>query len=227
MQTSHAVVDGRSTRWDDHRTARRDELVRAARRAVHHLGPDASMDEIATDAGTSKSVLYRYFADKHGLQAAVGRTVVEQMTATLTAAVASAPSARDALRVMVDTYLAMIEHSPNVYRFVTREAGVLPFFDAVVALVGGPYARATGASEAESDAWSNGAVGFIRGAGDWWLGTHDDAARPGAARTVVADMMTGWLWSGVTEQVDSRAEVFAGYSAGARGREPEGDGEGR
>jgi len=192
--------DGRSRRWDDHRVARRDELVHAARRAVHRLGPDASMDEIATASGTSKSVLYRYFTDKHGLQAAVGRAVVEQMTATLSTAAATARSAREALRTMVDTYLAMIEHSPHVYRFVTRGAGVLPFFDAIVALVGAPYARVTGAAEAEARAWAHGAVGFIRGTGDWWLAS-DDGEQSVVERSIVTEMMTGWLWSGVTEGV--------------------------
>ena len=34
------------------------------------------MDEIAAAAGTSKSIVYRYFVDKTGLQMAVGEVVV-------------------------------------------------------------------------------------------------------------------------------------------------------
>ncbi|MBD4579808.1 TetR/AcrR family transcriptional regulator, partial [Xanthomonas citri pv. citri] len=44
--------DGRSVRWDRHRAERRLELVRAARSAVHALGAHASMEEIASHAGT-------------------------------------------------------------------------------------------------------------------------------------------------------------------------------
>ena len=70
------VVDGRSTRWDDHRAIRRAELVHAARKAVHKGGPGVSMDEIAAASGTSKSIIYRYFEDKTGLQIAIGASVV-------------------------------------------------------------------------------------------------------------------------------------------------------
>jgi len=64
-------VDGRDARWAEHRSSRRAELVRAARRAVHHRGPDLSMDDLAAEIGTSKSIIYRYFSDKSGLQGAV------------------------------------------------------------------------------------------------------------------------------------------------------------
>ncbi|NHA01732.1 helix-turn-helix transcriptional regulator [Nocardioides sp. W3-2-3] len=56
--------DGRTTRWDDHRATRRTEFVQAAVRAIDALGPDASVADIAAEAGVSKPVLYRYFSDK-------------------------------------------------------------------------------------------------------------------------------------------------------------------
>ena len=141
------AADGRSTRWADHREARRAELVRIARRTVHHKGPDVSMEEIAAAAGTSKSIVYRYFADKTGLQIAVAEAVVLQIQGALEGVLRIAPTPRDGLRAMVAVYLEMIESSPNVYAFVTRNGSVESggplghFLDSVTALVAAPFAR--------------------------------------------------------------------------------------
>src|SRR3954453_22878646 len=64
--------DGRNTRWDSHREARRAELVEAAVAAIDEHGPSASIADIAASAGVSKPVLYRYFSDKDDLYRAVG-----------------------------------------------------------------------------------------------------------------------------------------------------------
>src|SRR5690606_4220997 len=223
-------VDGRSTRWDDHRTARRAELVRAARKAVHRLGPAVSMDEIAAAAGTSKSIVYRYFDDKAGLRLAVAETVVMQMHDALRAAAQGADSPEMALREMVRVYLEMIESSPNVYWFVTRTAiggnepapvesgrrgrrapaeaadATVPttavdmhplgaYLDSVIELVAEPFARATDVSHADAAAWAAGAVGFVRGSGEWWLGHRHVEASP-LTREELTERVTLWLWTG-------------------------------
>ncbi|MFE7504057.1 TetR/AcrR family transcriptional regulator [Promicromonospora sp. NPDC057488] len=223
-------VDGRSTRWDDHRTARRAELVRAARKAVHRLGPAVSMDEIAAAAGTSKSIVYRYFDDKAGLRLAVAETVVMQMHDALRAAAQQADNPEMALREMVRVYLEMIESSPNVYWFVTRTAigGNEPapvesgrrgrrapapaaddatptspadlhplgaYLDSVIELVAEPFARATDVPPADAAAWAAGAVGFVRGSGEWWLGHRNIESTP-LTREQLTERVTLWLWTG-------------------------------
>ena len=194
--------DGRSTRWAGHRVARRAELVHAARRAVHRHGPDASMDDIAATAGTSKSIVYRYFVDKPGLQMAVGAAVVEQMHTAMEEAGRVAATPREALHGMIDIYLEMAEASPNVYWFVTRpvsEEASAPlghFLDAVAELIARPFARAVAepSGGGAADVWAAGAVGFVRGVGEWWLLHRGDPDAP--TREDLTDRVTAWLWTG-------------------------------
>ncbi|KGM13796.1 TetR/AcrR family transcriptional regulator [Cellulomonas bogoriensis] len=202
-QDAVPTPDGRSARWDAHRNRRRTDLARAARKAVHRHGPEVSMDEIAATAGTSKSIVYRYFTDKAGLQRAVGELVVAQMHDELDRAVRAAGTPRDALRSMIDVYLGMVEHSPHVYHFVTspvsQDASVPlgHFLDAVAGLIAEPVARVLGTGPAHpmgAEVWAAGAVGFVRGAGDWWLDHHDEPDAP--TRTELAERLTTWLWAG-------------------------------
>lgn len=196
--------DGRSTRWDDHRATRRAELVRLARRAVHRYGPDVSMDDIATTAETSKSVIYRYFTDKNGLRLAIGEAVVAQMHSALTKAASAATTPRDELRSMIEVYLEMVEASPNVYWFVTRPveenaaASLGHFLERVGGLIARPLARVmteAGRREAAlADVWAAGAVGFVRGAGEWWLRHGGQIGSP--SRAELTEHVTAWLWTG-------------------------------
>lgn len=186
--------DGRSTRWEEHRSARRKELAVAARKAVHLYGTDISMDEIATFAGTSKSIVYRYFVDKNGLQLAVSEEVMQDIRATLHKAVTSASTPYESVRAMVATYLEMIEHSPNVYHFVTRGEVGLPFFDQMIDVAAIPFAREHNATEAQANAWGAGALGFVRGTGEWWLANGDAPGNP--TREELTESVTQWLWNG-------------------------------
>lgn len=221
------VVDGRSARWADHREARRAELVRVARRTVHHKGPDVSMEEIATAAGTSKSIVYRYFSDKTGLQIAVAEAVVLQIQGALEGVLRVAPTPRDGLRAMVAVYLEMIESSPNVYAFVTRDGSVESggplghFLDSVTHLVALPFARELGERDDElaaspdeaaphapdeaadaakaardslAEVWAAGAVGFVRGSGEWWMAHRGEPGTPD--RATLTAQVAAWLWAG-------------------------------
>ncbi|WP_193312866.1 TetR/AcrR family transcriptional regulator [Georgenia subflava] len=197
--TADVAPDGRATRWAGHRTSRRAELVRGARRAVHHRGPDVSMDEIATEIGTSKSILYRYFTDKTGLQTAVGHEVLGRMREALEQAAASAGGPRERISAMVSVYLEMVDSSPHVYTFVTRPeaaatAGELRGFAAEIgdlvvdsllpALRGDGPAGADEAAEVDPETlavanlWAAGVVGLVRGAAERWMGDRVDDGAP-------------------------------------------------
>lgn len=218
-------ADGRSTRWADHRAARRTELAAVARKVVHHHGPDVPMDEIATAAGTSKSIVYRYFADKNGLQAAVGEVVLADMHARLAEAVDRASTPRDGLRSMIGVYLEMVESSPNVYWFITRPVAedssvtLGRFLDSIAELIARPFVQLLGARDGadpllgeSADVWAAGAVGFVRGSGDWWLAHRDRPDAP--TREELTDRITAWLWTGPVSAL-SRPRVGSDGSSGS------------
>jgi AcrR family transcriptional regulator len=72
-----AVPDERPMRADARRN--HDRLIVAARNVFNEHGPDASLDDIARQAGVGAGTLYRHFPNRHALLAAVYRRDVEDI----------------------------------------------------------------------------------------------------------------------------------------------------
>jgi AcrR family transcriptional regulator len=213
--------DRRDSRWDEHRRARRRELVDAALTAVGRHGAGVGMDEIAAAAGTSKTAVYRHFADRGELHTAVCTRVAEQLTATLRAAMESSDSRRGMLAAAIDAYLAFLEADPEVYRFVvhTHPAGAADgdpittlsdlVGDQAAALVGAAL-RGTGADDTPAPPWGHGVVGLVRSAADWWL----RADRP-MPRGDLAAHLTDLAWAGLSGVVAVASEDAVPTNQGA------------
>jgi AcrR family transcriptional regulator len=134
------TTDGRSTRWDEHRQRRREELVDATLRAIRQHGAAVGMDDIAATAATSKSVFYRHFTDRGGLYAAVAARVDALILRDVTTALgavdpgsadrgpapgsadlgAAGGSPRRLIAAAIDSYLRLVERDPEVYRFIVN-----------------------------------------------------------------------------------------------------------
>lgn len=205
--------DGRDRRWDVHRAERRQALVEATLRAVRQHGSGAGMDEIAAVAGTSKTVLYRHFADKDQLYLAVTEAVHVLIARDLAASIArtggtdGGTDTRAAVAAAVDAYLALVERDPEVYRFVVERpllAGGQSPGDAdpvrgLVQLVGrqvGQTLAAAGVPAGRAATWGHALVGMVRAAADEWI----DSPSP-APRHVLVEQLVDLAWGGLTASV--------------------------
>ena len=194
--------DRRDSRWDAHRAQRRAELVDATLAAVGKHGAGVGMEEIAAEAGTSKTVVYRHFADRAELHVAVCNRVASQLLPKLREAIESNAQPRQMVAAAIETYLAFLEADPELYRFVVHP----PQLDRpdpltnLADLVGEQAAAAVsvaiqqaGRDPAAAAPWGHGVVGLVRSAADWWL----RAERP-MLRSELAAHLTELAWSGLS-----------------------------
>src|SRR5688572_25110569 len=189
--------DRRSTRWSAHREARRAELVEAAVAAIDRHGPSAGLGEIATMAGVSKPVLYRYFADKDDIHTAVGQWGAQHVMDRLMPALLGNGTIRERVAVAVDAYLGVIEEHPNVFLLLVRhrsEGAADPLADgketiaAVISRVMGDALRELGVDAGGAEPWAHGLVGLGLSTGEWWLD------RQTMTRAHVGAYLTDFVW---------------------------------
>jgi AcrR family transcriptional regulator len=204
------VRDRRATRWDAHRQARRVELTDAAILAIRAHGAGVGMDDVAAQAGTSKTVVYRHFADRTELYVAVCVRVADVLLGQVRAAIDGADGPHAQIAAGIEAYLRLIEHDPEVYRFVVhrplvdRSPGADPVAD-LVSLVGDQVAAVVAARTGDSAAaipWGHGIVGMVRAAADNWL------ARPtGMTRSQLAAHLTELAWAGLSGVTASKEDT--------------------
>lgn len=210
--------DGRSRRWDAHRQNRRAELVDAAIRAIRTHGPTVGMGEIASAAHTSKTVVYRHFADKAALYGAV----CERVVVSILDGMGGYPetgnlSPRDLLAMGIDHYLKLIESDPLIYRFVVhppafdRRPDPDPLSD-LTALIGqrvtvllADMLRTMGADAGPAPALGHGLVGLVRAAADNWL----ERGHP-ISREVLTAQLTTFAWSGLASHLPATDSPSSG-----------------
>jgi AcrR family transcriptional regulator len=177
-QRAPTAPDGRSARWTEHRRGRREEFVDAALEAVRRMGPDLAVDDVARSAGVSKTVIYRYFADKDEIVDAVLERILERilLPRLLGELERGRSDGRARLRAVITAFVRLVEDEPSLYRLVY--AGHDGRADPVAAAqrrIAEPLAAimaerlsAAGRPTEPAMIWAYGVVGMVQLAAHWW-----------------------------------------------------------
>jgi AcrR family transcriptional regulator len=198
MATETATRTGVS-KQTQRRERRREELLDVADRVIQRRGVDVSMDEIASEAGITKPVLYRHFGDKDGLFQALTERYVDELAIALRPAI-QATEPRDRLAAAIDAYLVYVEREPERYRFLLhaseqpRTASIVADFRrrniAECAFTSEENLRRAGMDPGFAEPWAECVSGMIRAAGTSWLETRS------LPRERLVDYLTTILWDG-------------------------------
>src|SRR5690349_10044217 len=207
--SGNTTGDARRDRWRSHRAARRAEFVEAAMRALAEHGPDVGMDHIAAEAGVTKPVLYRHFADKADLFVALGHRGTEILFDRLIPALNNEEAPVPRIRRSLDAFFSTVEEHPHLYRLLVRrslanrpvEQDIVAedkelIAQALSALLG-DYLRAMNLDSGAAEPWAHGIVGMVQNVSEWWL------ERRTMSRDAVVEYLTQIIWAaidGVTRQ---------------------------
>lgn len=187
-------IDARTERWREHRLAVRREFVAAALVAIDEHGPNVSMGDIAKAAGTAKLKLYRHFADRSDLYAAIVEHVQTMLWETIMSTV---DLLEDSVTELIDRsaagYASVVADHPNLFRFLVhghflaRTSGRKseasssdPALESAraasdsVARALADAVRGPGVDTATVEMIAYSTFGAVATATDWWLGGSDD-----------------------------------------------------
>ena len=200
-------TDGRKRRWHRHKVERRTELVDGTLDAIRRRGRDVSMDEIATDIGVSKTVLYRYFVDKNDLTTAVMmRFAQTTLMPNLAAALSTDLDGFDLTREIIRVYVETVAAEPEPYRFVMANSSVSKnkviadseqIIARMLALVLRQRMRAVCMDTSGVEPWAFMIVGGVQ------LATHSWMSNPRMASGELIDYLTMMCWGSLCGIVEA------------------------
>lgn len=184
---AESAPDGRATRWDDHKTQRREAILSAALLVVAEDGADASVRDIAGRAGVPRSVVYRVFADRADLDEHLRVRILRDLSERLDPALDPHGTISEAIAFAVDSYIRWIVDYPRLHRFLSigsrarREVGARTVTEAkadiatrVTGLAGAVLA-ANGVDTGLAESLAYGVVGLVDAAVNRWLANPDHA----------------------------------------------------
>lgn len=112
---------GRPRRSPEAVAEQRAHLLESAMTAIRRHGPDVSVEDMASEAGVSKPVLYAAFTDKNGIAEAVAVELVERAEREIFPVLSQSGVTLEAtLRAAVEAFFEIVTADPDIYAFVFR-----------------------------------------------------------------------------------------------------------
>jgi AcrR family transcriptional regulator len=184
------------------REERRLVLLEGAERAIRRIGADASMDDIASEAGITKPILYDHFGDKAGLAAALADRVAEGIRVRLSEVFKREDDPRTLTHDGIASFLEFIETEPELYQFLVQgklvsSASAVPqrrLISRLGTAIGGSlrsHLEDTGGDVSLAEPLSFAIIGSIVVAAEWWVASR------GIDAAALADLLTALVWDGV------------------------------
>ncbi|HEX6421564.1 MAG TPA: TetR/AcrR family transcriptional regulator [Acidimicrobiales bacterium] len=183
------------------RDERRAELLDAAERAIRRIGPRASMDEIAAEAGVTKPILYAHFGDKAGLVSALAARVAARIDSAVSEALSREDEPSVVVASTIEAFCAFVENESHLYRFLVQSAKhgtdvsgprLVSDISSRIAVVLGGALRRAGADSGPAEPWAAAIVGMAFGGATWWV------ERRSMSRADLVDYLSRLLWSGLS-----------------------------
>jgi len=199
------------------RAERREELLDGAERAIRRIGPQASMEELAAEAGITKPILYSHFGDRAGLADALAERTADLLINTLGDSLDEAAQMGDPHGVVTkafEAFCSFIESEPSIYRFLVRTSldEPNPVSSRLVTQIASRISshleramKAAGVDPSPAEPWGFAIVGMGFVAAEWWLD------RRSMTKEQLIDHLTNLVWGGL---------VGAGFERLVRTTEP-------
>lgn len=170
------------------------------------------MDQLASEAGITKPILYSHFGDRAGLAEALAERTSDMLITTLSQSLDGGELRRphEVVRSALDAFCSFIEAEPSIYRFLVRSALDSPnpmssrlvtsIAENIAALLGHGF-RAAHVESKLAEPWGLAIVGMGFVGAEWWLD------RQAMTKDELVDYLTDLVWGGLAGAGLDRLEV--------------------
>ncbi|QNS02389.1 TetR/AcrR family transcriptional regulator [Streptomyces xanthii] len=172
-------IDGRSTRWDEHKAQRQVELVDAAVALIEEEGAQFRVQRLAERVGLPRSVLYRHFKDRASLDELIRRRVVESFVKRMEPTLTFDGTVEESVRRVVGAHLDWVAQHPRLYAYMgvadhaMGDGSLVADTKTAIAMMlsdrFGDVLKALGVKEAPIRSVAIGIVGFVDSAVNQWM----------------------------------------------------------